>query len=174
MTTDPSAEALRGYSRVVGAVCSAAMTLACVLLASLVAAVFGGVVLGWMKLPVPLWISQYAQAAFAAAVLLSVGPGLRMRSHLALEILSRVFPRSSGRHIDRLAAAALAAFFLAMLIAGTRLVADNWSATLPQTAWPRSIYYLFVPVGAAVGLLVAAELMVWPNLPERFQAGEHG
>jgi len=108
----------------------------------------------------PQWVERLALLLVLYFSFLAGAVGVRERSHLGIEFLSEALPPAVRRTVAIIVFAILAAFGGVLVWNGLMLVKETWDVATPILRIPEGATYFAIPLGGALMVSFALELML--------------
>jgi len=154
--------ALRALSRLVATLAGAAMALAAAGLLVSLALIGWSVVMRYVFNDAPVWVDEAVAMALVAIVMLAAAQALRDGEHIAVDLLVGRLGPTARRWAQAWGAVATAAIAIVLVVNGwgTAMLAKTLGLLTEGTLeWPTWILMLLMPVGGALLLLAAVEVL---------------
>lgn len=119
-----------------------------------------------INIPTP-WTEEVALMLLVWFGLTGAAIGIRKNSHIGVEFVTALFPRSIQKYINSFVGLLIVGFSIFLFIEGLALARGTWDVLMSATLLPRGqIVYLAVPTAAALMFIYGLEFII-----KQFTAG---
>lgn len=108
----------------------------------------------------PSWTSEIAILMMGWLSFLGIVIGLRDRTHIAITLVAKRFPRAIQTLFDYIALLGMLGFGTLMITYGTEFTLQATGSTLSSTGLPRSLVYGIMPVSGVLIVFYCVEQIV--------------
>lgn len=150
-------ERLLGMARVLSAVARVALWLAAVGMITMTAMVAWQVFSRYVLNASPSWTEAASIMVMSWFIFLGAAVGVRENFHMGFDVLLHVLPDAAKPWLRSVSDVAILAFGLGMVIYGSQLLIQTWTATLPVLGLPGGFSYMPIVAGGVLISLFTLE-----------------